>query len=828
MKRCCIFLMVIICMATTVSRAQDTLYFKEGFMANGIHKYGREALYTDLLVHQMYNNELKQPVDGGVLGKGSEGEEIKWTAVTADSLNRFRLPRPTGGVTRRGGGGMFSNSSYLYVSYTADKEKNALLNTKGSSTVYVNGEPHAGDPYASGWLYIPVKLKKGLNEFYIRSGFGTSAALIFPKKTISLNTQDPTIPVLVLQQDQANTQGAVVVLNTTAKTLSGLTIKSVLSGKAVTTSLPVIPAMSSRKVPFSFDGTGISSAGKYDIALSLLNGSAVIDEQKTGIEVVTPGQSFSNTFISDIDGSLQYYGVTPQSSGNKTNSALFLSVHGAGVEAIGQARAYRPKDWGNLITATNRRPRGFNWEDWGRLDALEVFNIGKKLFNPDPQKIYLTGHSMGGHGTWYLGATYPDQWAAIAPCAGYPTLKEYGSHDGKIPDSTESPAERLLLRAGNQSDVVKLAENYKPLGVYIFHGDSDRVVSVNYARQMRKVLADFHPDYAYNEYPGGSHWFGDHSVDWAPLFDFFKSHTILHDSAVNNIDFKTSSPGISATFRWATIYQQEFPLQFSRVQLNRNLATRTISGKTDNVSVLKLRFTSFPQGDVKIVLDSLNTMSYAVKGSNDSIYLAKQNNQWVITTAPAMEQKGPHRYGTFKEPFNHKMVFVYGTTGNKAENDWAWGKARYDAETWYYRGNGAVDIISDKEYATGKYADRGVVLYGNAQTNSAWPLLLSDAPIQIQRNTLKASGKTLTGDDIAAYFVWPIKNATNTSVAVISGTGLKGMNAANANQYFAGGSGFPDYMLFRLDMLREGSKAIEAAGFFNNEWKLDEKNGFIK
>src|SRR5262249_14508372 len=152
--------------------------------------------------------------------------------------------------------------------------------------------------------------------------------------------------------------------------------------------------------------------GQHDCTVQLLDKSKVIDEKKIAIDAVDATDKYSSTFISHIDGSLQYYAVTPQSSFSN-GSALFLSVHGAGVEAIGQARAYKSKDWGTLIAATNRRPRGFNWEDWGRLDALEVLAIGKEKFKPDPQHIYLTGHSMGGHGTWFLGATYPDKWAAI-------------------------------------------------------------------------------------------------------------------------------------------------------------------------------------------------------------------------------------------------------------------------------------------------------------------------------------------------------------------------------------------------------------------------------
>ena len=196
----------------------------------------------------------------------------------------------------------------------------------------------------------------------------------------------------------------------------------------------------------------------------------------------------------------------------------------------------------------------------------------------------------------------------------------------------------------------------------------------------------------------------------------------------------------------------------------------------------------------------------------------------MISSKPPVEQKGPHRYGTFKDAFNHRMVFVYGTTGNKQENEWSLQKARFDAETWYYRGNGAVDIITDKEFSLDKYRDRGVIIYGNKNTNAAWNLLLTGCPIQVEKNKIVAGNKTWSGDDLAAYFAWPIKNSPVASVGVVSGTGLKGMKAANANQYFAGASGFPDFMIYRLDMLIKGAEGVKLAGFYNYEWKLDEAN----
>ena len=742
---------------------------------------------------------------------GTRDQQVPWREVTADSLNRLRS-----------GGRGFGFGGYLYLTYSSDKARTALLNVKGNSAVLVNGVLHAGDPYSLGWLYIPVQLKKGLNEFYVRGG-NIIAALSFPEKAVALNIEDPTLPFIASANSNEDLMGAVVVINSTDKFLRGLKIRSLISGsgKEMTSDVPSIPPLSTRKVIFHFNGSG-NEKGDRECNLSLLSNGKIIDEKKINISSVDGTNKYSSTFISDIDSSLQYYAVTPQSPESKPGSALFLSVHGAGVEAIGQARAYQSKDWGTLVAATNRRPRGFNWEDWGRLDALEVLSIAEEKFKPDPQRIYLTGHSMGGHGTWFLGATYPDKWAAIGACSGYPTLKGYGSADGLIPDSSSSTMEQMLLRSGNQSDVIKLANNYKPLGVYILHGDADKVVSVNYARQMRKLLGEFHADMSYYEYPNGEHWFGDQAVDWPPLFAFFKWHKLPVDSSVNTIDFITSNPGISAKFCWATIQQQIHPLNFSRMQLKRDRAGKTIVGSTENIRMMQLDLGEFEKNvPVTITLDG-TSISYKTSGAPDNVYLLQENGKWIISGKPGQYEKGPQRYGTFKDAFNHKMVFVYGTAGNKEENEWSLNKAIYDAETWYYRGNGAVDIISDKEFSLEKYKDRGVIIFGNKTTNAAWKTVLNDCPIQVERNKIVAGKKTWTGDDLATYFVWPIRNSPVASVAVICGTGIKGMNAANANQYFAGASGFPDFMIYRLQMLQNGTGEIKMAGFFDNNWNLTE------
>jgi pimeloyl-ACP methyl ester carboxylesterase len=803
---------------TLITRGQAVYHFTQGLAVASGSQYGREAIYTDPLAWQLYNDQLRRPSVGAAFGIGKNGDTLTWKEIKADSLGRFHRVRGGGrqGATSFGNPGYVDRGvDYLYLSYTSDREKTALLHIQGNSGVFVNGAPHTGDPYESGWLYIPIVLHKGINTFYIR-GTNVWPELIFPARPVFISTPDSTLPSVVLGAQNGVLQGAVVVVNTSGVALNGYVLKSEVEGKAVSLPIPVIPARATRKVIFSFDAGNVRQKGHFPCRLSLLAGTKEIDSASVYLDAVDPSDHYSSTFVSAIDGSLQYYAVAPQSNGSGPGSALFLSVHGAGVEAIGQARAYRSKDWGTLVAATNRRPRGFNWEDWGRLDALEVLDLAVKRFSPDPTRIYLTGHSMGGHGTWFLGATYPDKWAAIGACSGYPTLKEYGSADGKIPDSSRVPVEQVLLRAGNQSDVLKLAYNYRPMGVYILHGDSDKTVPVLYAREMRQVLGAFHPDFSYHEVPGAGHWYGNQSEDWDPLFAFFKWHTLAPDSAIRDIDFTTSSPGISATYRWASVIQQIHPLGYSRILLHRS--GQAITGTTDNVAVLRLALGVFGAGaTVDITLNGAQALRYTTRAADDTIYLSGSSGQ--LITPPAASEKGPSRYGTFKEAFNHRMLFVYGTRGSPQENAWSYDKALFDAETWYYRGNGSVDLVADKAYDKAAYRGRNIILYGNAATNGAWNGLLGNCPIRVEKNTVSVGTQTWQGNDLGAYFVWP-QDDDSTCVGVVTGTGIRGMQAANANQYFAGGSGFPDYMIFKTDMLKTGSGGILAAGFFDNQWKL--------
>ncbi|HEM46824.1 MAG TPA: alpha/beta hydrolase, partial [Alphaproteobacteria bacterium] len=536
------------------------------------------------------------------------------------------------------------------------------------------------------------------------------------------------------------------------------------------------------------------------------------------LETVAPSAHHARTFVSAIDGSVQYFGVAPRVGAAAGRPALILTLHGAGVEAIGQARAYAPKDWAHIVAATNRRPYGFDWEDWGRLDALEVLGEATRLFGADPLRTYLTGHSMGGHGAWQVGVTVPGQWAAIAPSAGWHSFTSYG---GGATYEDPSSVEAMLIRANNPSDTTALARNLLHYGVYVLHGDQDDNVPVAQARHMREILGRFHPDFAYYERPGAGHWWGNECVDWPPLMRFLEERVRPPDAEAGRVDFVTADPGISSRSRWIEILAQRRPLEFSRVAVERDEAGTGFKGTTENVGRLAIDVLPIPAEDaagmtpsgaatgglsagaaengtarraqdvVTIELDGSKLEALPVPDSR-RIHLERGDEGWTVTGPPDLEAKGPHRSGGFKSAFRHGFVCVYGTRGDAAEDTRSYGKARFDAEMFWVRGNAGIEVIPDTAFDPARYKDRSVILYGNADTNAAWAGLLAGSPVEVRNGRVVIGERTYEGADLAAYFVRPRPGSAAASVGVVAWTGKAGWTAASPGQYFISGAGFPD------------------------------------
>ena len=223
---------------------------------------------------------------------------------------------------------------------------------------------------------------------------------------------------------------------------------------------------------------------------------------------------------------------------------------------------------------------------------------------------------------------------------------------------------------------------------------------------------------------------------------------------------------------------------------------------------------------------SLRAISPANDKGSIRIWLTRKGSTWSASSdPPSSALKGPHRYGPFKEAFRDRFVLVYGTRGTAAENAWALARARYDAELFWYRGNGSVDLVADRVLLDparkAEFQDRGVILYGHAESNAAWPALLADSPVQIRRGGVRIGRRELSGDDLACLFVRPRPDSNQAAVAVVSGTGMSGLRLTERLPYFLSGVAYPDCSVFSAHELENGDAALQAAGFFGIDWGVD-------
>jgi len=146
-----------------------------------------------------------------------------------------------------------------------------------------------------------------------------------------------------------------------------------------------------------------------------------------------------------------------------TPHPLIIYLHGAGetgkdVAILRDMDVYhfahghfRPEEFPFIVVSPMTPKHG--WEPRQVIQLLdELLDKNTRRWNIDPNRVYLTGFSMGGFGTFRTAAAYSDRFAAVVPVAGGGDV----AHAGQL----------------------------KHLPLWAFHGDADEVVSIKGSQEM--------------------------------------------------------------------------------------------------------------------------------------------------------------------------------------------------------------------------------------------------------------------------------------------------------------------------------------------------------
>ncbi len=227
----------------------------------------------------------------------------------------------------------------------------------------------------------------------------------------------------------------------------------------------------------------------------------------TGLAGIGSAMAAETGFIDkvhkDADGKEAKYVVfIPKDYKGDKEYPVILFLHGSGETGtdgkkqaqtgLGNAIRKNEKNFAFITIFPQSQDR--NWRA-GSKDAdraLKILDETMKEYKTDSKRVYLTGLSMGGFGTWSLAAAYPTKWAAIAPVCG-----------GGDP---------------------KAAEKFKDLPCWCFHGDADTAVKVDMSRNMIEALKKAGGKPEYTEYPGVGHNSWDKAYGTAELYTWFLKH----------------------------------------------------------------------------------------------------------------------------------------------------------------------------------------------------------------------------------------------------------------------------------------------------------------
>lgn len=213
-------------------------------------------------------------------------------------------------------------------------------------------------------------------------------------------------------------------------------------------------------------------------------------------------RSLKTTLHEPVD--LEYLLYLPEAYGRDPDRAwpVVVFLHGSGergnvnrVATVGLPNRLQDDPDYPCIVISPVCPSGKWWTDTDmRLGVMALLDETLDTLAADPARVYLTGLSMGGFGTWDLAQQYPGRFAAIAPICG----------------------------GGNPY----LQQRLKNVPAMVFHGARDKAVPLAMGKQMAGALQAIGGSVQMIVYPDLGHQIWDLAYAGTRLTEFFLQHKL--------------------------------------------------------------------------------------------------------------------------------------------------------------------------------------------------------------------------------------------------------------------------------------------------------------
>jgi predicted peptidase len=212
-----------------------------------------------------------------------------------------------------------------------------------------------------------------------------------------------------------------------------------------------------------------SSAAAFLVTATL---SLAAEDQKA-----EPGKQEPQKLERTIKVTMDYLLYLPKDYAEKDSWPLLLFLHGAGErgENLDRVKAHGPpkliaagKELPFIVVSPQCRSRGWQPHELSALldEIVEKYKV-------DKERIYVTGLSMGGFGTWALAAHTTNRFAALVPICG-----------GGDPN---------------------MARRLSHIAIWVFHGAKDPTVPLKRSEEMVEAIKKAGGNVKFTVYPEAGH-----------------------------------------------------------------------------------------------------------------------------------------------------------------------------------------------------------------------------------------------------------------------------------------------------------------------------------
>jgi predicted peptidase len=226
--------------------------------------------------------------------------------------------------------------------------------------------------------------------------------------------------------------------------------------------------------------------------------------QGGGAPRVSPAPPSFVSRSTTVDASTYTYQVfVPRRPTRYTRAPVILYLHGAGergtdgqlqtMVGLGPVVKARAESFPAIVVFPQAPPDSA-WSGVPGRAAMQALEAALREFGGDPTRIYLTGLSMGGYGTWNLALEHAGRFAALVPvCGGLHALHAFPNiRVTQVPPDDPDPYTTAAVRLA-------------AVPIWLFHGEADRTVPVEESRRMADALRRAGAPVRYTEYPGVGH-----------------------------------------------------------------------------------------------------------------------------------------------------------------------------------------------------------------------------------------------------------------------------------------------------------------------------------